>query len=147
MDPRDGRGAGTPTVKQYPVDKQRTVPARAVLTSRLRGRDNPAQDEPYFGTGRGRRGRRPRIPERPAVPPQGRTTTANDTHHERTESNAATSPSRRDPVEQRGSSGTTPQDLSLRRRELIRGIHPRKDTRRASPGVGAKCGYKRRESK
>ena len=132
MDPRDCRGAGTPTVKQYPVDQQRIVPARAVSVTRSCGRHNLGQYEPYFGTGRGRRGRRSRVPERPTVPPQGRSPTTSDTQHERTENNAAMSPCRREPVEQRRSSGTTPKDLSLRRRELIRGIHPREDTRRAS---------------
>jgi hypothetical protein len=134
VDPRDCRGAGTPTVKQCPVDQQRIVPARAVSTIGLCGRHNPAQDEPHLGTGRGRRGRRSRILERQTVPPQGRTTTAHDTQHERTDHNAATSPCRREPVEERRSSRTTAQDLSLRRRELIRGIHPRKDTPARSPG-------------
>lgn len=145
MDPRDCRGAGTPTVKQHPVDQQRIVSARAVSTNRLCGRHNPAQDEPYLGTGRGRRGRRSRVPRRPSVQPPGRTTTANDTQHESNDDNAATSPSRREPVEQRRSSGTTPQDLSLRLRELIRGIHSRNVTRRASFGAGAECRYRNRE--
>lgn len=145
MDPRDCRGAGTPTVKQYPVDQQRIVSARAVSTNRLCGRHHPAQDEPYLGTGRGRRGRRSRVPRRPTVQPPARTTTANDTQHESNDDDAATSPCRRESVAQRRSSGTTPQDLSLRRRVLIRGIHPRDDTRRASPEAGAECGYKNPE--
>jgi hypothetical protein len=126
MDPRDCRDAGTPTVQQHPVNPQRTVPHGAVSIIRLRGRHDPAEDEPHFGTGRGRRGGRSRLRGRPIVPPPGRATAANDTQHESNEDNAATSPRRREPVEQRRSNGTTPQDLSLRRRELLRGIHPKK---------------------
>lgn len=131
-------------MKQHRIDHQRIFPAGAASTIRLRGLHNPAQDEPYFSTGQGRRGGRPRVPARPAVQPQGRTTTANHTQHERTENNAATSPCRREPVDRRRCSGTNRQDLSLRRRELIRGIHLREDTRRASLGAGAECGYKSR---
>jgi hypothetical protein len=143
MDPHDCRGAGTPTVKQKRVDQQRIVPAGAVSTLGLCGRHNPAQDEPHFGNGRSRRGGRPCVPGRPTVPPPGRTTTGNDTQHESNEDDAATPPCRREPVEQWRSSGATPQDLSLRRRELIRGIHPIDDTRRASLEAGAECGSAR----
>lgn len=126
MDSRDCRAAGTPTVQQYPVDPKRIVPDGAVSILRLCGRHDSAEDEPHFGTGRGGWGGRSCLSVRRIVQPPGRATAANDTQNESNEDNPATSPCRREPVEQRRSSGTKPQDVPLRCRDPLRGFHARK---------------------
>ena len=126
MDPRYCRGAVTPTVQQRPVDPQRTATDGAVPIIRSCGPHNPAEDEPHIDTGRCRRGGLPHFLGRPIVPPPGRATAADDTEQESNEDNATTSPCGREPVEQRRSSGTTPQGLPLRCRKPLRGIHLKK---------------------
>ena len=83
-----------------------------------------------------------RAPRRRIVPPPGRSTTADDTEHEGNDDDAALSPCRREPVEQRGSSGTAPQGSPV----LVPGADPRdppeNDTRlaNADPESGRSSG-------